>query len=65
MCVDPPGSNYMRRPEVFVASGSVAVLPCVMSSPSKQATAVTWKRITDGYESIHIIYATYNHITLN
>ncbi|KAF5907718.1 lymphocyte activation 3 protein-like, partial [Clarias magur] len=40
-------SNCVRPTEVFVASGSVAVLPCVMSYPVKHSTAVTWKRIME------------------
>ncbi|XP_060776571.1 uncharacterized protein LOC132886047 [Neoarius graeffei] len=43
-------SNYMRDSEVFVASGSVAVLPCVMSIRNKLSTAVTWKRIIENEE---------------
>ncbi|KAM9489272.1 lymphocyte activation gene 3 protein [Clarias gariepinus] len=39
--------NCVRHTEVFVASGSVAVLPCVMSYPVKHSTAVTWKRIME------------------
>ncbi|XP_053485970.1 uncharacterized protein LOC128610582 [Ictalurus furcatus] len=43
-------SDYVRASEVFVVSGSVAVLPCVTSSPTKQSSAVTWKRIFEREE---------------
>ncbi|MCJ8728632.1 hypothetical protein PDJAM_G00006630 [Pangasius djambal] len=43
-------SNCVRDPEVFVASGSVAVLPCIMSSSTKHSAAVTWKRILQSEE---------------
>ncbi|XP_027005833.2 neural cell adhesion molecule 2-like [Tachysurus fulvidraco] len=43
-------SYSMRASEVFVTRGSVAVLPCVMSSSSQHPTAVIWKRIIEGEE---------------
>ncbi|KAK3572101.1 hypothetical protein QTP86_022330 [Hemibagrus guttatus] len=42
--------NSVGASMVFVARDSVAVLPCVMSSPTKHSTAVIWKRIVDGEE---------------
>lgn len=66
MCTHPPGSSCVKVAEVFASTGSVAVLPCTVSSQTKHSTAVTWKRITDGYESsipacIRMIHYTYNH----
>ncbi|KAF4088206.1 hypothetical protein AMELA_G00079720 [Ameiurus melas] len=43
-------SNCVRASEVFVVSGSVAVLPCVTSSSTKHSSAVTWKRIFEREE---------------
>ncbi|KAG7336020.1 hypothetical protein KOW79_000713 [Hemibagrus wyckioides] len=42
--------NSLGASEVFVARGSVAVLPCVMSSSTKHSPAVIWKRTVDGEE---------------
>ncbi|KAK1795177.1 hypothetical protein P4O66_010355, partial [Electrophorus voltai] len=42
--------SQCKQTEIVVASGSVAVLPCIVHSPSAYSTAVYWKRKAGGMQ---------------